>query len=47
MILIAHIGGLPVEEFLTPWASGMAAAMTTGVLLWIASAISRVRHRTP
>ncbi len=46
--MIAHIGGMPVEEVLPPFASGLG----TGLLLAFSWAVSRVRHprgarRTP
>jgi len=43
-MLIAHIGGMPVEEFLVPFASG-ASAVGARVLLALASVMSRARRR--
>ena|GEM_PF-2027130 len=40
MIVIAHILGMPVEELLASLASGM----TAGMLLGLASIMSRVRR---
>jgi hypothetical protein len=42
MILLAHIAGVPVEEFLTPMASGTVYAM----LLTLATIASRLRPRS-
>jgi hypothetical protein len=38
--VIAHVGGIPVEEVLPPLASGLG----TGLLLVFTWAASRVRH---
>ena len=38
--MIAHIGGMPVEEVLPPLASGLG----TGLLLAFTWAMERVRH---
>jgi hypothetical protein len=42
--IIAHIGGVPVEEFLVPLASG-ASVVSAGVLLARAWVVTRTRRR--
>jgi hypothetical protein len=43
-VIIAHILGMPIEESLVPWASG---GMGAGVLVVLASVLSRLRRRRP
>jgi hypothetical protein len=38
-MLIAHIGGMPVEEFLVPLATGAATGMLLLVRVWLTSRI--------
>jgi len=41
MILLAHIFGIPVEEYLTPFATAVWSAMVLG----FASVLSLLRHQ--
>ena len=43
-MLIAHIGGMPVEEFLVPMASGAGAGMLLLVRFWVMSHGQRTRR---
>jgi hypothetical protein len=40
-MLIAHIGGMPVEEFLVPLASGAGAGMLLLARFWVISHVRR------
>jgi hypothetical protein len=42
-MLLAHILGMPVEEFLVPWAGG---GMGAAILMLLGSGISRFRSRS-
>ncbi len=41
MMVIAHIGGVPVEELLVPLASGTSAGVLLLARIWV---MSRGRH---
>ena len=44
--MIAHVGGVPVEEALLPLASGAGAGLMLLARGWIASRVRRERNRT-
>ena len=41
--MIAHVGGVPVEEALLPWAGGAGAALLVA-RVWVASRLRRGRR---
>ena len=44
MIVLAHIGGVPIEELLIPWVSG---GLGTGILLALAAGLGGLKRSLP